>query len=103
MIKNKLREYILNSCLEVSLEQFFEQYNNEFNYAENKKRYPNNVQRLAEYLKGLPNHINIPFYYYDIEELVKSLKNDVTETTLKRYRNYFFEIVSDILINEYNK
>lgn len=102
-IKNQLKGYILNDCLECSLSELFNNFESEFNYDNNKKRYPNFTQRFAEWLKGLPSYINIPFYYNDIRELVKGFKSDVTEKTLQRYENYFFEIVADILVTEFKK
>ena len=102
MVKNKLKAWVLSHAL-TDINEFFECYNSEFNHEYNKKRYPNEVQRIAEYLRGSPSCIDLPFYYDDIRNLVLELKEDATERTLKRYENYFFEIVADILYNEYYK
>lgn len=102
-IKNQLKKHILSNCLECNIEELFNNFESEFNHEYNKKRYPNLTQRVGQWLSGLPNYIDIPFYYWDIENLVKSFKADVTEKTLNRYKYYFFYIVADILVNEYRK
>lgn len=101
--KKLLSQYILENCLEVSLLEFFEQFKTEFEHEYNLKRFPNKVVRLSEYLMGLPNNIDIPFYYYDIEHLVLKLNPEASERTLQRYRDNFFMIVADILVKEYGK
>lgn len=50
---------------------FFEHYENEFNFPCNKRRFPNEVWRIGEYLKGLPSCINIPFDDYTIASIGK--------------------------------
>lgn len=102
-IKNQLKQHVLSNCLECSLQDLFNNFENEFNHEYNKKRYPNYRQRFAEWLKGLPSYTDIPFYYDDIESLIISFKSDVSKQTLNRYRDYFFEIVADILVNEFRK
>lgn len=99
-IKNQLATYIFDECLEITLTDFFKQFHVEFEHEYNLKIYPNRSIRLAEYLKGLPSNLNIPFEYYTIENLILTFNADATDKTLKRYRNYFFEIVADILIKK---
>lgn len=70
---------------------FFDCYDREFNHEYNKKRYPNEQERLKNYLQGLPSCINIPFYNWDILELykelngIKTLSSKKEESVLKYY------------------
>lgn len=43
-------------------------FNDEYNYAYNKRIYPNLQQRIAEWLMGLPSCIHVAFTYHDIIE-----------------------------------
>lgn len=45
---------------------FFDVFNEEFNYIQNRKRYPNLQNRICEFLRGLPSCINIDYTDYDI-------------------------------------
>lgn len=38
-----------------ALQFFFDTFNEEFNYQQNKRRYPNLQERIGEYLRGLPS------------------------------------------------
>ena len=51
---------------------FFANYEIEFNTAYNKKRYPNEAQRIGQYLQGLPSCINIAYWDQDIVEMGKA-------------------------------
>ena len=67
-------------------------YDSEFNHKYNAIRYPNEQQRFANWLAGLPSAISIPFYYPDIIELAKQLQeveryNEKTEQRI--CENYF--------------
>jgi hypothetical protein len=53
------------------IEFFFNVYNLEYNLDYNKRFYPNNQERLTQYLMGLPSCISFPFYNYDILEFAK--------------------------------
>ena len=50
----------------------FDTFNNEYNDAYYKRRYPNECERLANYLRGLPSCIHIAFSDYDIIQIGKS-------------------------------
>lgn len=102
-VKKSIAKYILTECLEVSLIEFFERFQAEHEYPNNLKLFPNRMLRLADYLSGLPSTISIPFYYYEIRELVLKFEPEVSERTLERWENNFFKIVADILLTEYNK
>ena len=70
-------------------------YDSEFNHKYNAIRYPNEQQRFANWLAGLPSAISIPFYYNDIIELEKQLREtdtialDDKKTNQKICENYF--------------
>lgn len=50
----------------------FDTFNNEYNGACSKRRYPNECERLANYLRCLPSCIHIAFSDYDIIQIGKS-------------------------------
>ena len=69
-------------------------YNSEFNHKYNAIRYPNEQQRFANWLAGLPSVLNIPFYNDDIISLAKRLQEVDTypnekNTTKNIIDNYF--------------
>ena len=75
-------------------------YDLEFNHKFNQARYPNDQQRFANWLAGLPSAISIPFYDRDIIDLAKTLQN--VESYTKRQEeviinNYFNHIAYHIL------
>ena len=55
------------------LQFLFDCFEVEFNYKNNKLRYPNFQNRFANWLQGLPSGINIPHQYNKILELSKYL------------------------------
>ena len=81
---NNIQNYILDSIdgegYDIKTEtpteklQFlFDCFEVEFNYKNNKLRYPNLQDRLANWLQGLPSSISIPHQYNKILELSKNL------------------------------
>ena len=67
-------------------------YDSEFNHKYNAIRYPNEQERFANWLAGLPSAISIPFYYNDIIELAKQLQEVETYAEKMEQRiceNYF--------------
>jgi hypothetical protein len=85
-VKETVREYIKDH-LEVSILDFFIQFQDEFNSSYNIQRYPNNQTRFNEYLKGLPSNSSFAFYNDEITDLVNSWventdnkKFDITRT-----------------------
>lgn len=100
-MKKLLKTWILaNAFNEEGVAYFVNCYEIEFNNYFNKKQYPNEAVRIAEYLKGLPSSIDLPFEYEDIRKLILSLDSNASERTLHRYTFYFFDIVGNILYNE---
>jgi hypothetical protein len=49
-----------------ALQFFFNCFNEEFNFAYNKRRFPNLQERIGEYLQGLPGCCDIDYTYHDI-------------------------------------
>lgn len=79
---NNIQNYILDSIdgegydikTETEKLQFlFDCFEVEFNYKNNKLRYPNFQNRFANWLQGLPSSISIPHQYNKILELSKNL------------------------------
>lgn len=54
------------------LQQVCEAFDKEYNYPDNKKRYPGLQNRFAEWLMGLPNALNVEYRHHAILELAKS-------------------------------
>lgn len=100
-MKKLLKNWILeNAFIEEGVPNFVNCYESEFNHNFNKKQYPNEAVRVAEYLKGLPSCIDLPFEYSQIRKLILSLDSNASERTLHRYTFYFFDIVGSIIYNE---
>jgi hypothetical protein len=80
-------------------------YDSEFNHKYNAIRYPNEQQRFANWLAGLPSAISIPFYYNDIIELAKQLQEvDVySEKTEQRICENYFNFMAYHILKLNNK
>lgn len=50
----------------------FKTFETEYGNPYNKRIYPNECERLAQYLRGLPSCVNIAFTNYDIIQIGKS-------------------------------
>jgi len=64
------------------LKQVCEAFQSEYNYPDNKRRYPNLQLRFAEWLMGLPNSLNVEYRNFAILELAvkwESIPKDATE------------------------
>ena len=81
---NNIQSYILDSIdsegYDIKTEKpteklqfLFDCFEVEFNYKNNKLRYPNLQDRFANWLQGLPSAISIPHQYNKILELSKNL------------------------------
>jgi hypothetical protein len=69
-IKNDLLE--MDKQDEINL--LYDIFENEFWHIYNKRRYKTHVKGFENYLMGLPNYINFPFYYTEILEDAKKSK-----------------------------
>lgn len=68
-------------------------FNSEYNYINNKKRYPNLSNRIGDWFMGLPSVINIDFENYKIIEIGKQmgvLSQDATEKQEDKFLESWF-------------
>lgn len=76
------------------IKYLFNRFENEYNHSYNIKRYPNDQTRLAEWLKGLPSVINLPYIYNFIIELYGEFYNmdrftpEQQKRLIKNYYNF---------------
>ena len=61
-------EYIEDLTPKQKIDYLFSSFEREFNYENNKKRYPNYQERLAQWLMGQPSYIHLPSYNFEILE-----------------------------------
>lgn len=78
--KENLKKYVLN-CINTEYYDFevktdkekvqfvLDCFDKEYNYLNNKKRYPSLTNRLSEWLQGLPGVFEVAFYNEDILKL----------------------------------
>jgi hypothetical protein len=81
--KNRMKSYLLDSIEDVDntaemtprekIDFFFEDYTRQYDYPQNQRRYPNNQERLSQFLQGLPSSICLPFDYCEIIKLAAKL------------------------------
>ena len=71
--KEQVQQHILDIIDEDcgSIEAVSQAYQEEFNFPNNQKRYPNHQDRFQEWLKGLPTALNIEYEYYTVNETLK--------------------------------
>lgn len=89
--RNNVYQYILdcidyqeteNGTAKDKIKLFFEEFSRCANHPYNLKRFPNNQERIADYLQGLP--IAIDYTNYDILQVAKKLHNTSEELTTKQ-------------------
>ena len=80
----------------------FDTFNNEYNDAYNKRRYPNECERLANYLRGLPSCIHIAFSDYDIIQIGKSWGYCKTPKQEANFVNNWWSVMAFRLIQMRN-
>ena len=85
-------------------------FDKEYNFFNNKKRYPNLVTRFSEWLQGLPGVFEVPFYYDQILQIGLRFglinpgrTEDEEETFLNNWFELcaaaFFDLAKDLGIN----
>lgn len=76
------------------LNSLYEEFKRVANHPYNLKRFPNETNRFADYLSGLP--IAIPFYYYDIIEQSKKWHEveTLTEKQADKIQNDWFRFIA---------
>ena len=74
----------------------FDCFESEFECDYAKRRTPNQQERFAEWLSGLPSCISLPCYYYEIIELAKELQevDNYTEKETDRICANYFNFMS---------
>tara|TARA_R110000765_G_scaffold13590_2_gene40622 strand:- start:22351 stop:22776 length:426 start_codon:yes stop_codon:yes gene_type:complete len=87
------------------LQTMVDRFDKEFNYKNNKLRYPNLIDRFSNWLQG--GAISIPLYYYDITKLAKRVHQTAVLTdkeTEKIHENFYNHISAHCfrLATEYN-
>ena len=102
--KERIRNYIINNINEIEenntdkkkLIYLLHTFDVEFNFANNKQRYPNLQNRLADWLNGSPYAISTPTYYYDMIEDTKQIHNTevLTEKETEIICNNFYNHIS---------
>ena len=88
-----------------ALKFFFDTFNEEFNYANNKKMYPNLQERIGRYLKCIPGCCNIEFTNYDIIKLgiEWNILNDEADKKAGKFVENFFSVCALRIIQAANK
>lgn len=69
----------------------FKTFEDEYGNPYNKRIYPNECERLAQYLRGLPSCINIAFTDYDIIQIGKSCGFCKSSIAGARFVNNWFD------------
>jgi len=76
--------------------QLFEVFLDEYGWA--IKRY-GQKKALIEWLQGLPSSIDIPYYYYDISNLLHALGfDDIKEMEDDELSDFYYSIVADTIL-----
>lgn len=76
------------------IKYLFDRFENEYGNPYTKQRFPNDQTRLAEWLKGLPSVINLPYLYKDIINLYGEFYNmdsftpEQQKRLIKNYYNF---------------
>ena len=82
---------------------FFWQGFKNYDYPSNKKRIPNLQLRVADWLQGLPEYLNVDFENYKIIEIGKSWGYCSTERKENEFINNWFKNIALRLIQIANK
>lgn len=80
-------------------------YTQEFDYYQNQVRYPNEYQRIANWLQGLPSVCTVPFYNNEILEIgyklgmIKHGKSEVSkESAEQKFLEGWFKLMACKLV-----
>lgn len=70
-----------------------DRFESEFNYSQNRTRYPNMQRRIANWLAGLP--LNIAYTYHDITEIAEKWHNcTLTEKQRETVQENWFNFLA---------
>jgi hypothetical protein len=95
-MRTNTKQYLKNISIEIfnaiedldgstkkeKLETMVKRFNQEYNYKNNKLRWPNLQQRFTHWLQGLP--LDLPFNWYDVRKLALRV-HETDELTEKQY------------------
>ena len=76
------------------IKMFFDGFNSEFNYIQNKKRFPNLQTRIKEYIAGLPSYISVDFENSKIISIGQSWGFCTTERKKDDFLNNWFNVIA---------
>lgn len=82
---------------------FFECFNTEFNYIQNRKRYPNLQDRIANYLQGLPSCFAIIYWNDEIIAKGQEWGYCQTERKSEKFVDNWFKMIAFRLVQIANK
>lgn len=82
---------------------FFECFNKEFNYIQNKKKFPNLQKRIEDYLRGLPSCISIEFWNDEIAKIGKTWGFCQTKRKESDFVNNWWGMIAYRIIQIANK
>ena len=76
----------------------FKTFEDEYGNPYNKRTYPNERERLSQYLRGLPSCVNVAFADYDIIQIGKSWGLCKTSKTEANFVENWFDVCAFRLI-----
>lgn len=76
----------------------FKTFEDEYGNPYNKRIYPNECERLAQYLRGLPSCVNVAFTDYDIIQIGKSWGFCKTSKAEDKFVENWFDVCAFRLI-----
>lgn len=76
----------------------FKTFEDEYGNPYNKRIYPNECKRLAQYLRGLPSCVNVAFADYDIIQIGKSWRFCKTSKAEDKFVENWFDVCAFRLI-----
>lgn len=76
----------------------FKTFEDEYGNPYNKRIYPNECERLAQYLRGLPSCVNVAFADYDIIQIGKSWGFCKTSKAEAKFVENWFDVCAFRLI-----
>lgn len=82
---------------------FFETFNKEFNYIQNRKRYPNLTDRIEDYLRGLPSCFNIEYWNDEIAKIGEEWGYCQTEKKTESFVENWWHMIAYRIIQIANK
>lgn len=93
-VENENGDEITGLTDEQKVQWVFGHFDREFNYENNKRRYPNEQERLKNWLQGLPSCINLAYINYDIKQLGKSWGFCQTEVKAAKFVENWFSVMA---------